>query len=185
MEVVASSTAVRPKVTPAPARGRRAATLLAAALVLALVATAAVVVWLRGQEQDRQAAEQDRIAVLQATERFTETFNSFTAKDAAGYVERVAPLLSTRFRTEFTEGSADVVRGIQQQRLGSEGEVLVDEDSVPLVAVGSLDGDSAEALVVADARRVAGGQRVLRHWRWQVSLVKVDGDWLVDAFEEV
>jgi hypothetical protein len=97
----------------------------------------------------------------------------------------VAPLLSTKFRTEFTEGSADVVQGLEQQQLGSSGEVLVDRDSVPLVAISAVDEDSAEALVVADAERVAGGQQVLRHWRWQVSLVKVDGEWLVDEFEEV
>ena len=171
-----------PDATP---RNRRLATILAALCLLALVALVALVLWLRAQDQEQQDAEQDRIAVLQAAERFTETFNTFTADEAEEYVERVAPLLSTKFRTEFTEGSSDVIEGIEQQQLESSGEVLVDGDSIPLVAVSSIDDDSAEALVVADADRVAGGQQVLRHWRWQVSLVKVDGEWLVDDFEEV
>jgi len=166
-------------------RNRRLATTLAVLCLLALVALVALVLWLRAQDQAQRDAEQDRIAVLQAAERFTETFNTFTADEAEEYVERVKPLLSTKFRTEFTEGSGDVVQGIEQQQLESCGKVLVDGDSIPLVAVSSIDDDSAEALVVADAERVAGGQQVLRHWRWQVSLVKVDGEWLVDDFEEV
>ena len=51
--------------------------------------------------------------------------------------------------------------------------------------IASMDGDSAEVLVVADAQRVSSGQEVVRHWRWQISFVKSDGEWLVDAFEEV
>ena len=58
---------------------RRLATILAALCVLALVAVIALVLWLRAQDQEQQDAEQDRIAVLQATERFTETFNTFSA----------------------------------------------------------------------------------------------------------
>ncbi len=186
--MVAPSAADAAEVTRAPdvATGnRRVVRVLAALCALALVAVVALVLWLRAEDRDRRDAEQDRIAVLQATERFTDTFNTFSADDAAGYVERVAPLLSTKFRAEFTEGSGDVVQGIEQQQLESSGDVLVDDDSVPLVAVSTIDADSAETLVVADAERVAGGQQVLRHWRWQVSLVKVDGEWLVDSFEEV
>ena len=63
--------------------------------------------------------------------------------------------------------------------------MLTDGDGIPLVGIASIDGDSAEVLVVSDANRVANRQRVLRHWRWQVSLVKVDGEWLVDDFKEV
>jgi hypothetical protein len=32
---------------------------------------------------------------------------------------------------------------------------------------------------------VSGGQAVLRHWRWQISMDKVGGKWLVDSFKEV
>jgi hypothetical protein len=63
--------------------------------------------------------------------------------------------------------------------------VLADEKEIPLIGIASMDDDSAEVLVVSDAQRVASGQEVLRHWRWQVSLVLRDGKWLVDDFEEV
>ncbi len=172
---------------PAPRRASRPwlASVLAALCVLTLVAGTALVVWLHGQTQDNADAEQDRIAAMQAAETFTETYNTFRPKDASDYVDRVAALMSTKFRTEFTDASKDVITGITQQRLFSKGAVIKDADDIPLVGVASIDGDSAEVLVIADANRVANRQRVVRHWRWQISLVKVDGKWLVDDFKEV
>jgi hypothetical protein len=161
------------------------ATTLAALCALTLVAGIVLVVWLRAQTAENADTEQDRVEVLQAAERFTETWNTFRPDDADSYVDRVGPLLSTKFRTEFEDASKDVVTGITQQRLFSKGAVLNDGDGIPLVGIASIDVDSAEVLVVSDAKRVASGQRVLRHWRWQVTLVKVDGDWLVDDFKEV
>lgn len=130
-------------------------------------------------------AEQDRIAVLQATERFTETWNTFQPDDVEGYVDRVSALLTTAFKAKFTNASGDLARAIAAQKLASQGEVLVDDDGIPLVGIASIDPDSAQTLVVSDASRVASGQKVLRHWRWQVFLVKVGGQWLVDDFKEV
>ena len=63
--------------------------------------------------------------------------------------------------------------------------MLEDKDEIPLVGVASMDSDSAEVLVVSDAQRISNGQKVLRHWRWQLHMVKVDGKWLVDDFDEI
>jgi Mce-associated membrane protein len=164
---------------------RRLATVLAALCVLALIGGVALVLWLRDQGADVAASERDRTEVMQAAERFTVEWNTFRPDEVDTYVERVAPLLSSKFEGEFTEAAPDVVAGITQQRLFSKGEVLKDGDGIPLVGISSIDNDSAEVLVVADANRVANRQRVLRHWRWQVSLIQVDGTWLVDEFEEV
>ncbi len=161
------------------------ATVLAALCVLTIIGGAVLVSWLDGRTDDRRAAEEDRADVVAAAEEFTVVWNTFRPKDAATYVERVSPLLSTKFRTEFEDAAQDVVTSITQQRLFSKGEVLRDGDGVPLIGIASIDNDSAEVLVVSDAKRVANRQRVLRHWRWQVSLVKVDGEWLVDDFKEV
>ena len=161
------------------------ATVLAALCAVVLVAGVVLAVWLGEKSDDVSAREQDEVDVRTAAQRFTETWNTFSADDAEGYVDEVSPLLSTKFRAEFTEAATDVVSGIQQQQLSSEGEVLENRDEIPLVAVASMDADSAEVLVVADAQRTLNGQQVLRHWRWQVSLVKVDGEWLVDSFEEI
>ena len=163
----------------------RVATVLAVLCVLALVGGIVLITWLRGETQEREDAEQNRIAALQAAERFTVTWNTFRPTEAEAYVDEVSTLLSTKFATEFKNAAKDVVLNIDQQRLFSKGEVLVDGDGIPLVGIASIDGDSAEVLVVSDANRVANRQRVLRHWRWQVSLVKVDGQWLVDDFKEV
>lgn len=161
------------------------ASVLAALCVLALVGGIVLFTWLRGETAEREDAEQDRIAAMQAAERFTITWNTFRPTEVESYVEDVSSLLSTKFATEFKNAAEDVALGIREQRLFSKGEVLVDGEGIPLVGVAALDGDSAEVLVVSDAKRVADGQRVLRHWRWQISLVEVDGEWLVDDFKEV
>jgi hypothetical protein len=171
---------VDPERTPRP----RWATFLAALCALTLAGALGLGYWLH-EHSSYTAEEQDRADVVQATQVFVQTWNTFRPKDASSYVERVAPLLTTRFGLEFRDASKDVITGIVKQRLFSKGQVLSDGDDLPLVGISSIDGDSAEVLVVADATRVANRQRVLRHWRWQVSLDKVDGKWLVDKFEEV
>ena len=168
-----------------PRPRRRLATLLAALCALALVGALVFYLWLQNRTSEIADAEQDRVGAMQAAERFAVEFNTFRPDEAESYVDRVAPLLSSKFEGEFTSTAEDVVSGITQQRLFSKGEVLKDGDGIPLVGISTIDNDSAEVLVVADANRVANRQRVLRHWRWQVSLVKVDGEWLVDSFKEV
>ena len=187
MEVVAASAAHAAAVTPDPGpRSRpRLATILAALCALVLIAGVVLGLWLKGHSDEISQEEADRVAVMQAAERFVETWNTFTPQDAADYVDRVSPLLTTKFRTEFTDAAKDVVTGIQAQQLSSEGKVLVDNDGIPLVGIASLDDDSAEVFVVSDASRVAGGQQVLRQWRWQLSMTKSGGEWLVDDFSEV
>ena len=163
---------------------RRLATVLAVLCVLALAGGIALMFWLQHETDEREAAEDDRIAAMQAAARFTEEWNTFRPSTASTYVERVSPLLTSEFRAEFESAAQDVVTGITRQRLLSKGEVL-ETEGVPIVGIASIDKDSAEVLVVADAPRVSNGQRIVRHWRWQVSLDKVDGEWLVDSFKEV
>lgn len=158
---------------------------LAVLCLVALVAAVWLTVWLRGETAENERVAEDRAALKQAAERFTESWNTFEADQAQEYVESVSPLLSTKFRTEFEDAATDVVTGIEQQQLSSTGTVLTDRDEIPLVGIASMDSDSAEVLVVADAQRVSGGQEVVRHWRWQISFVKSDGEWLVDEFKEV
>jgi chlorite dismutase len=120
----------------------------------------------------------ERDEVMLAAERFTEMWNTFSASNAQGYVEDITPLLTTKFRTEFTDAAADVVTGIESQQLSSDGTVLQS-------AVAAMDADSAVVLVSADVERSADSQSAMRHWRWRINLVRVEGQWLVDGFEEV
>lgn len=168
-----------------PASLPNVATVLAILCVLALGATLWLGLWLNHRSDEIAQADQDRADAVAAAERFTETWNTFKPNQVPQYINEVSPLLTTKFRSQFNGASQDVIQGIQQQQLSSKGKVLTDGDDIPLVGVASIDPDSAEVLVVSDARRVAGGQAVLRHWRWQISLDKVDGKWLVDSFKEV
>ena len=190
MEVVASSAAhaegvTDPETVPQSSSRPWLATVLAALCVLTLIGGVVLFLWLDNETDERSDADDDRIAAMQAAETFTETWNTFRPKEVESYLEDVSPLLTEKFRTKFDAAAEDVVAGITQQRLFSKGEVLADGDGIPLVGIASIDADSAEVLVVSDAKRVANRQRVLRHWRWQVSLVKSDGEWLVDDFKEV
>ena len=163
----------------------RLATALAVLCVLALVAGVVAGVLMRSRSADIEAEETARAEVVQVAQRFTVTWNTIDPEDVDGYVDSVAPLLSTKFRKEFIDTQADVKGGITQLGLSSEGKVLNDQDGIPLVGVGDLDDDSAKVLVVSDSRRVSGGQPVLRHWRWELAMVKVGGTWLVDDLKAV
>ena len=119
--------------TAAPLAGRTLATVLAVLCVAALVAAVWVTLWLRGETAEAEQRSEDQVALRQAAERFTETWNTFEAGEAQAYLDTVAPLLSTKFRAEFEKAGANVVTGIEQQQLSSTGKVLADEDEVPLV----------------------------------------------------
>ena len=72
----------------------------------------------------------------------------------------------------------DVVASVKQAKMSSKGQVLTS-------AVASVDPDSAKVLVVADAQVKTVFDNLARHFRWEVSLVKLDGKWLVDDFSPV
>ncbi|QIK64937.1 hypothetical protein G7072_00055 [Nocardioides sp. HDW12B] len=119
-----------------------------------------------------------RVEVMAVGARFAEVWNTFEPAQAREYVDTVTPLLTPRFADEFTASSDSVVEGIEDQQLSSTGRALGS-------AVSALDADSATVLVASDAERTSDGKDVVRHWRWSVDLVLVDGTWLVDSFEEV
>jgi len=168
-----------------PASLPNVATVLAILCAIGLGGALWLGMWLNNRSDEISESDQDRADVVAAAQRFTETWNTFKPNQVSQYVNEVSPLLTTKFRSQFNDASQDVIQGIQQQQLSSRGKVLTDGDDIPLVGIASIDPDSAEVLVVSDARRVAGGQAVLRHWRWQISFDKVDGKWLVDSFKEV
>jgi hypothetical protein len=62
--------------------------------------------------------------------------------------------------------------------MDSQGKVLAS-------GVATVDQDSARVLVAADADVKTVFDNRQRHFRWEVSLVKVDGRWLVDDFTPV
>lgn len=168
--------AAGPRLSP---RLRRAmAAVLAALVVLALVALSLDLLVLRPRYDQVRAQDQARSDVVRVAERFAAQVNHYDVASIDGYQKRIDPLLTTKFRDEFKQAMKDIVASVKRARMTSKGEVLTS-------AVASLDPDSAQVLVVADAQVKTVYDTRLRHFRWQVSLVKVDGKWLVDDFSPV
>ena len=162
-----------------PAEGTgRLRTAMAAVLVLLLVAAVAAGVWgftrLRSAESELDA----RADVVRVAEQFTVAVNNYDSASVDNYKSTVGDLLSTKFRAEFEKAMEDIVAQVQQAKMDSEGKVLAS-------GVATIDDDSARVLVVSDATVKTVFDQRERHFRWEISLVKVDGKWLVDDFTPV
>jgi Mce-associated membrane protein len=149
-----------------------------ALLVLVLLAASAVAIWSGLRLQDSDEALSARSEVVQVAERFAVTVNNYDSGSVDDYKSSVTALLSTKFRAEFDSAMEDIVTQVQQAEMASQGEVLAS-------GVATMDEDSARVLVVADAAVETIADERQRHFRWEVSLVKVDGEWLVDDFAPV
>lgn len=166
-------------------------------LLVVLVASAAVLGWLlvdrSGEANDAQA---EREAVMSQTEQFVLRLNTFGPDqlDEAGhlteYQEQVAEVVTPKFGTDFeTEGLP-----IAEQTVTGAGYARTAE--VFGVGVEALDGDSATVIVAAgltgsypdpkapddSTKRVEADEDVLR---WEIDLVRTDGEWLVDDYTPV
>jgi hypothetical protein len=173
--------------------------ILTAACVAVLVAGLALTLVVRNQQADLEDGGMVRVTgsgdvrtatdydeVVQAAQRFTVTWNTIDANDAETYVQDVRPLVTDEFFEEAFQGEEQAaVELIQKGGVTSTGKVLVDEEGSPLVGVSSIDPNSAIALVVADSTRKVNGQQAVRHWRWQLELVKDGDDWLVNDLTQV
>jgi len=155
---------------------------LAAALaVVALLAAVTLVLeitTLRPRHEDAEAERQARSEVVRAAERFAVQVNNYDVESVDRYQATVTPLLSPKFRGEFEKAMTDIVTSVKQAKMTSKGEVLAS-------AVAAVDQDSAEVLVVSDANVKTVFDTRARHFRWEVSLVKIDGRWLIDNFTPV
>ena len=155
---------------------------ITAVLALVVLVAAALVVYelvsVRPRYLDARAEDQARTEAVQSAERFVVEANNFDASDLPTLKQRISPMLTTKFRTDFESTIDDILAQIEQAKLVSKGEVLRS-------AVASVDSDSAEVLVVADATAQSSFGSRARHFRWSVDLVQVDGRWLVDNFTPV
>ncbi len=165
-----------PRTSPRLSRG--VAAVLAALVVLALVAVAVQLLVLRPRYQDAQAEEAARVEVARAAEQFAVRVNNYDSESIEDYQAGVRRLLTTKFAGEFEKAMGDIVTSVNEADMTSRGKVLTS-------AVTSVDPDSAEVLVVADANVKTVFDTRARHFRWEVALVKVDGRWLVDNFTPV
>ena len=166
-------------------------------LLLLLIASAAVLGWLlvdrSGEADDSQA---EREAVMSQTEQFVLRLNTFGPDqlDDDGhlteYQQQVSDVITPKFATDFaSEGLPIAESTVTDAGYARTAEVFG-------LGVESLDGDSATVIVAAgltgsypdpkapddSGKRVEADEDVLR---WEVDLVKTDGEWLVDDYTPV
>jgi Mce-associated membrane protein len=164
--------------TPSRLPVRAMTAVLIGVAALALIAVVAEIIWLRPRHDEVEQYKADRSAVVATTQRFVNVANTYTPETFDEMTKQVRPMLSTKLRTSFDASNQDLGGVIAQTGLSSKGNVLK-------TGVASLDSDSSVVLVVADAETTSKAQDSIRHFRWQVDLVKVDGDWLIDDFTAV
>ena len=151
---------------------------LALVAVLAAVILVLEVTSLRLRAEEAQADRAARSDVVRAAERFAVQVNNYDVSSVDRYQATITPLLSPKFKDEFEKAMTDIITSVKQAKMTSKGEVLSS-------AVASLDPDSAQVLVVSDANVKTVFDTRARHFRWEVSLVRIDGRWLVDNFTPV
>jgi hypothetical protein len=136
-----------------------------------------------GRQVDASLAEEmkKRSAVKTAAGTFVGNVNTYDSDDIDGFRSRLDGLLTPSFAKSNQLFVDSIIKTMRTTKLKSEGKVLE-------TAVSQIDDKSATALVVADAHATSVfGERV-RHFRWQVSLVRSSeqpDQWLVDDFEPV
>lgn len=166
-------------------------------LLVLLIASAATLAWLlldrRGEADSLQS---EREAVMSQTEQFVLRLNTLDPEQLddsghlAEYQQQVAEVVTPTFAADFeTNGLPLAERLVTQAGYARNAEVFG-------LGVESLDGDSATVIVAAGltgsypdpkdpenaTKRVEADEDVLR---WEVDLVRTDGEWLVDDYTPV
>ncbi|HSV41261.1 MAG TPA: hypothetical protein VLI04_21040 [Nocardioidaceae bacterium] len=168
---------------PAPGPGRLRGVLAVLLVLLPLVVGVAVWYLADGQRDDAEAArDEDRAAVSAAT---LEVLNwadvDYQALDP--YFETVKEGATGDFLKEFTETEETLRQGLVENQ-------SVQVPTIPKNGAALLerDGDVARVVVAFDAvvtNLATKGKPQPRQYRMQVTLRKVDGDWLTEKLEFV
>jgi Mce-associated membrane protein len=187
--------------SPAPRAGSgvspRSATfriVLLGVLVIALLASAGVLVWLladrRGESDGLQA---EREAVMSQTEQFVLRLNTYgpdqldDQNHLPDYEKQVTAVITPKFASDFDKSGLPIAeKVVAQSGYGRAAKVFgvgvesMDEDSATAIIAAGLSGSYPDPKHPDDAtKRVSTDADVLR---WEVKLVKVDGKWLVDDY---
>jgi hypothetical protein len=154
------------------------ASFLALVIVAAAVVLVVELVSLRPRYDQINAEQRDRADAVRVAEQFMVQFNTYSYQDMGSYKRSLDALLSTKAQASFKAATNQTAQLVKAAKLKSKGEVLAS-------GVSSIDPDSANVLVVGDAAATTSAGVRARHFRWQVALVKVNGQWLVDDFQGI
>lgn len=144
-------------------------------LLACAVVVAGVMSWRAHEDEQRQAAEQERYGdVLSAARTEAEAFINIRYDRAQESIDAVAAGATGEFKEQYSSSAEGVIEVLRQNRSVMEGEVL-------WAGVVDVDHDSA-TVIAATAGTVANKQTdhqpVVRHFRLQLELVHQDGRWL-------
>jgi Mce-associated membrane protein len=174
----------------APTRAVGFRTVLLAVLVVLALAAAGFLAWvLLARGSDGDDVQSSREEVMAQTEQFMLRMGTYGPDllDEQGampeYRERVTDVITDKFAASFDSEAGTAEQLVAQAGVTRAADVFA-------TGVSSIDQDSARALVAgtfSDSYEVKG-ERVDQEpipFRIEVSLVKVDGEWLVDDFDPV
>jgi Mce-associated membrane protein len=165
-------------------------TALAGVLVLALLVAAGVLAWiLLARGGDGDDVQSSREEVMAQTEQFMlrmGTYGPDLLDEKGGmpeYRERVTDVITDKFAASFEKEAGTAEQLVAQAGVTRAADVFA-------TGVSSIDQDSARALVAgtfSDSYEVKGEtvEQEPIPFRIEVSLVKVEGEWLVDDFDPV
>lgn len=173
-------------VAPAPGAPRWRKALLGV-LVVALLVSGGTLVWLVAQRVGQDDDQAQRETVMSQTRQFMLRMGTYGPdmldddKSMPDYRKRVTEVITPKFATSFDESVTIAEKLVAQsgQERGSD---------VYATGVGAIDDDSATVLVSGAFTLGYGKSEELPErlpFRLEVSLVKIDGDWLVDDYTPV
>jgi Mce-associated membrane protein len=166
-----------PEASPSEPRSRRwVPWLVAAALALACLVSLLVAA---DAQSDARSERDDREAVLEAASRLTTAMVTYDYRDFDATKKRVFELSTGVFRQQYEEGAGSVAESVRLAQGTSEGVVRD-------VFLSEIDDGRARAVVHFDIRGSGiGGTRDQIGNFIDLSLVKVEGRWLVDGVQHL
>lgn len=115
---------------------------------------------------------------------FAATYNTYSYDDLDDYQKRMKSLLTDSYNEQFVEITNALFPTLKKARQSSG------DPKVLAVALKSLGSNSATVLVAVDAKITTTDAKdkrasTMRHFRWELTFKKADGQWLIDDFQSV
>jgi Mce-associated membrane protein len=153
---------------------------LLALVLVPVVLAAALAVWQWLELADQRAAEDDDRAAVEAATEVTLAWASVDHRRADEYVETVKEGATGAFLKEFS-ASENALRALLKDNKSVQ-VPTIPEDGVGLV---ERSGDEARVLIAMDATvdNTSVKRPQPREYRLQVTVSKVEGEWLVSGME--
>jgi Mce-associated membrane protein len=178
------STEAVDEMAPAPQAAAQFRLVLLVFLLAALLVAGGWLIWLAAHRTgDQSDVQSEREQVMNVSEQFALRVGTYGPEmlDAQGqmpsYRSSVKEMITSKFATSFDQQVSTAEELVKQAGASRKADVYA-------TGVSAIDEDSAEVLLAGAVSSTFKGQdpQEPSPFRWDVSLVKVDGKWLVDNF---